>query len=58
VAAQGSRRITVGFRAGIAVAPAVQLFAARHPDVLVDVQRNYEMWKLGGVPEPSELHHR
>ncbi|MEW1725125.1 LysR substrate-binding domain-containing protein [Streptomyces sp. NPDC093109] len=39
VAARGSRRITVGFRAGIAVAPAVQLFAARHPDVLVDVQR-------------------
>lgn len=29
----------VGFRAGIAVAPAVRLFAARHPDVLVDVQR-------------------
>uniref|UniRef100_A0AAU3GP06 LysR substrate-binding domain-containing protein n=1 Tax=Streptomyces sp. NBC_01401 TaxID=2903854 RepID=A0AAU3GP06_9ACTN len=39
VAARGSRRITVGFRAGIAVAPAAQLFAARHPDVLVDVQR-------------------
>ncbi|MFJ5304416.1 LysR family transcriptional regulator [Streptomyces sp. NPDC088350] len=39
VAAQGSRRITVGFRAGIPVTPAVQLFAARHPDVLVDVQR-------------------
>ncbi|SEC96630.1 LysR family transcriptional regulator [Streptomyces melanosporofaciens] len=39
VAARGSRRITVGFRAGIAVAPAVQLFAAQHPDVLVDVQR-------------------
>ncbi|WP_406145228.1 LysR family transcriptional regulator [Streptomyces sp. NBC_01012] len=39
VAARGSRRMTVGFRAGIAVAPAAQLFAARHPDVLVDVQR-------------------
>ncbi|MFF3371408.1 LysR family transcriptional regulator [Streptomyces sp. NPDC002680] len=39
VAARGSRRIMVGFRAGIAIAPAVQLFAARHPDVLVDVQR-------------------
>ncbi|MEK8143898.1 LysR family substrate-binding domain-containing protein [Streptomyces sp. M10(2022)] len=39
VAARGSRRIMVGFRAGIAVAPAVELFAARHPDVLVDVQR-------------------
>lgn len=39
VAARGSQRIMVGFRAGIAVAPAVQLFAARHPDVLVDVQR-------------------
>ncbi|MEU8624598.1 LysR substrate-binding domain-containing protein [Streptomyces sp. NPDC048669] len=39
VAARGGRRITVGFRAGIAVAPAVQLFATRHPDVLVDVQR-------------------
>ena len=39
VAARGSQRLTVGFRAGIAVAPAVQLFAARHPDVPVDVQR-------------------
>ncbi|MER6960681.1 LysR substrate-binding domain-containing protein [Streptomyces sp. NPDC000618] len=39
VAARGSRRIMVGFRAGIAVAPAVRLFADRHPDVLVDVQR-------------------
>jgi DNA-binding transcriptional LysR family regulator len=39
VAAQGSQRIMVGFRAGIAVAPAVQQFAGRHPDVLVDVQR-------------------
>ena len=38
-AARGSRRIMVGFRAGIAVAPAVQLFAAAHPDVRVDVQR-------------------
>ncbi|WP_216896053.1 LysR family transcriptional regulator [Nocardia alni] len=39
VAARGSQRITVGFRAGIAIAPAVRLFAAQHPDVLVDVQR-------------------
>ncbi|WP_375491418.1 LysR family transcriptional regulator [uncultured Jatrophihabitans sp.] len=39
VAARGSQRLTVGFRAGIAVAPAVQLFAAQHPDVPVDVQR-------------------
>ncbi|MFI5914122.1 LysR family transcriptional regulator [Dactylosporangium sp. NPDC051541] len=39
VAARGSRRLTVGFRAGIAVTPAVRLFAERHPDVLVDVQR-------------------
>jgi DNA-binding transcriptional LysR family regulator len=38
-AAQGCQRIMVGFRAGIAVAPAVQQFATRHPDVLVDVQR-------------------
>jgi len=39
VAARGSQRLMVGFRAGIAVAPAVQQFAGRHPDVLVDVQR-------------------
>src|SRR5450755_2771327 len=39
VAARGSQRLMVGFRAGIAVAPAVRLFADRHPDVLVDVQR-------------------
>ena len=39
VAARGSQRLMVGFRAGIAVAPAVQKFAGRHPDVLVDVQR-------------------
>ncbi|MFI6249451.1 LysR family transcriptional regulator [Streptomyces sp. NPDC051016] len=39
VAARGSRRLMVGFRAGIAVTPAVRLFADRHPDVLVDVQR-------------------
>jgi DNA-binding transcriptional LysR family regulator len=38
-AARGGRRLMVGFRAGIAVAPAVQQFATRHPDVLVDVQR-------------------
>jgi DNA-binding transcriptional LysR family regulator len=39
VAARGSQRLMVGFRAGIAVAPAVQLFAKRHPDLRVDVQR-------------------
>jgi DNA-binding transcriptional LysR family regulator len=39
VAARGSQRIMVGFRAGIAVAPAVQQFATGHPDVLVDVHR-------------------
>jgi DNA-binding transcriptional LysR family regulator len=39
VAARGSRRLMVGFRAGIAVTPAIRLFADRHPDVLVDVQR-------------------
>jgi len=39
VAARGSRRLTVGFRAGIAVTAAVREFALRHPDVLVDVQR-------------------
>jgi DNA-binding transcriptional LysR family regulator len=39
VAARGSRRLMVGFRAGIAVTPAVRQFATRHPDVLVDVQR-------------------
>jgi DNA-binding transcriptional LysR family regulator len=39
VAARGSQRLMVGFRAGIAVTPAVQLFADRHPDVLVDMQR-------------------
>lgn len=39
VAARGSQRLMVGFRAGIAVTPAVRLFAKRHPDVLVDVQR-------------------
>ena len=39
VAARGGHRLMVGFRAGIPVAPAVQRFATRHPDVLVDVQR-------------------
>jgi DNA-binding transcriptional LysR family regulator len=29
----------VGFRAGVAVAPAIQQFADQHPDVVVDVQR-------------------
>jgi len=38
-AARGGRRLMVGFRAGITVTPAVQRFATRHPDVLVDVQR-------------------
>ena len=39
VAARGSQRLMVGFRAGIAVTPAVRLFNARHPDVIVDMQR-------------------
>src|SRR3954471_281600 len=39
VAARGSRRLMVGFRAGITVTPAVRQFAIRHPDVPVDVQR-------------------
>lgn len=39
VAARGSQRLMVGFRAGIAVTAAVRLFATRHPDVIVDVQR-------------------
>jgi len=39
VAARGSQRLTVGFRAGIAVTPAVRQFATRHPSVIVDVQR-------------------
>jgi DNA-binding transcriptional LysR family regulator len=39
VAAHGSRRLTVGFRTGIPVIPAAQVFEARHPDVVVDVQR-------------------
>ena len=39
VAAGGSQRLMVGFRAGIAVTPAVRLFAEQHPDVIVDVQR-------------------
>src|ERR1700742_4308430 len=38
-AARGSQRLMVGYRAGIAVTPAVRLFADRHPDVRVDVQR-------------------
>ncbi|MEU0795270.1 LysR substrate-binding domain-containing protein [Amycolatopsis sp. NPDC005961] len=38
-AARGSQRMMVGFRAGIAVAPAIQQFAVRHPDVRVDMQR-------------------
>ena len=39
VAALGSQRLTVGFRAGIAVTPAVRQFATQHPNVIVDVQR-------------------
>jgi len=39
VAARGSQRLMVGFRAGIAVIPAARLFGARHPDVIVDVLR-------------------
>jgi DNA-binding transcriptional LysR family regulator len=39
VAARGNQRLMVGFRAGITVTPAVRLFATRHPDVLVDMQR-------------------
>ncbi|MEU3245384.1 LysR substrate-binding domain-containing protein [Streptomyces sp. NPDC006875] len=38
-AARGSRRLTVGFRAGIPVIPAARAFEARHPDVVVDMQR-------------------
>ncbi|MDJ1135132.1 LysR family transcriptional regulator [Streptomyces iconiensis] len=39
VAAGGGQRLTVGFRAGIAVIPATRAFEVRHPDVVVDVQR-------------------
>jgi DNA-binding transcriptional LysR family regulator len=39
VAARGSRRVAVGFRTGIPVIPAARAFQARHPDVVVDVQR-------------------
>ena len=38
-AAGGKRRLMVGFRAGVAVTPAARAFEARHPDVVVDVQR-------------------
>ncbi|MFF3849766.1 LysR family transcriptional regulator [Streptomyces sp. NPDC002328] len=38
-AASGKRRLMVGFRAGVAVIPAARAFEARHPDVVVDVQR-------------------
>ncbi|MEU4520358.1 LysR substrate-binding domain-containing protein [Amycolatopsis sp. NPDC024027] len=38
-ATRGDRRMMVGFRAGVAVTPAIHRFAARHPDVRVDVQR-------------------
>ncbi|MEU4652073.1 LysR family transcriptional regulator [Nocardia fluminea] len=39
VAARGSQRLVVGFRAGIPVIPAARAFEAQHPDVVVDVQR-------------------
>jgi DNA-binding transcriptional LysR family regulator len=39
VAARGSRRLVVGFRSGIPIIPAARAFEARHPDVVVDVQR-------------------
>ncbi|WP_328322628.1 LysR substrate-binding domain-containing protein [Kribbella sp. NBC_00382] len=39
VAAHGSRRLAIGFRTGIPVIPAAQVFEAQHPDVAVDVQR-------------------
>lgn len=39
VAARGGQRLTVGFRAGIAVTPATRAFEARHPGVAVDVRR-------------------
>jgi DNA-binding transcriptional LysR family regulator len=38
-AAHGGRRLVVGFRTGIPVIPAARAFEARHPDVVVDVQR-------------------
>ncbi|MER6210085.1 LysR substrate-binding domain-containing protein [Streptomyces sp. NPDC001642] len=38
-AADGKRRLMVGFRAGVAVTPAARAFERRHPDVVVDVQR-------------------
>jgi DNA-binding transcriptional LysR family regulator len=38
-AARGGRRLAVGFRTGIPVIPAARAFEARHPDVVVDVQR-------------------
>jgi len=39
VAARGSQRLMVGFRAGIVVTPAVRQFATQHSNVIVDVQR-------------------
>ncbi|MFJ2666825.1 LysR family transcriptional regulator [Nocardia fluminea] len=39
VAARGSQRLVVGFRAGIPVIPAARAFEVQHPDVVVDVQR-------------------
>jgi len=38
-AARGGRRLVIGFRVGVAVIPAARAFEARHPDVVVDVQR-------------------
>lgn len=39
MAATGSHRLVVGFRAGIPVIPAARAFEARHPEVVVDVRR-------------------
>src|SRR3954467_9383200 len=39
VAARGSQRLMVGFRAGITVTPAVGQFAIQHPGVIVDMRR-------------------
>jgi len=49
VAAQGSRRLMVGFRAGIVATPAVRQFAVRHPDVLVD------LWRIEGDDQAAML---
>jgi len=38
-AAAGGQRLMIGYRAGVAVTPAVRQFNAAHPNVIVDVQR-------------------